>query len=72
MRVVRPVVTLPAFSLIVSLSGGPIRRTGRRRQYPGLDQVNVRIPRALAGKGEVPIALTVDGQKANAVTVSIR
>ncbi|MBM3746892.1 MAG: DUF3748 domain-containing protein [Acidobacteria bacterium] len=41
-------------------------------QYPGLDQVNVRIPRALAGKGEVPVVLTVDGQKANAVTVNIR
>jgi uncharacterized protein (TIGR03437 family) len=41
-------------------------------QYPGLDQVNVRIPRPLAGKGEVPVVLTVDGQKANAVTVNIR
>jgi uncharacterized protein (TIGR03437 family) len=41
-------------------------------QYAALDQVNLRVPRALAGKGEVPIVLTVDGKKANAVTVSIK
>lgn len=41
-------------------------------QYLGLDQVNVLVPRALAGKGEVPVLLTVDGKKSNAVTVNIR
>jgi uncharacterized protein (TIGR03437 family) len=40
-------------------------------QYPGLDQVNVRLPRSLAGKGEVNIALTVDGKAANTVTVRV-
>jgi uncharacterized protein (TIGR03437 family) len=41
-------------------------------QFPGLDQVNLRVPPALAGKGEVPIELTVDGKRANTVTVNIR
>jgi len=41
-------------------------------EYPGLDQINVRVPPSLAGKGEVPIAVTVDGKRANTVTVSIR
>jgi hypothetical protein len=40
-------------------------------QYPGLDQVNVRLPRSLAGRGEVNIALTVDGKAANTVTVRV-
>ena len=41
-------------------------------QYVGLDQVNVLVPRSLAGRGEVSIQLTVDGKKANPVTVNIR
>jgi uncharacterized protein (TIGR03437 family) len=41
-------------------------------QYVGLDQVNVRVPRALAGKGEVPILLTADGKKSNAVAVNLK
>jgi uncharacterized protein (TIGR03437 family) len=40
-------------------------------QYQGLDQVNVRVPRKLAGRGEVEIVLTINGQTTNAVTVRI-
>jgi uncharacterized protein (TIGR03437 family) len=40
--------------------------------FAGLDQVNVRVPRSLTGKGEVTIQLTADNRSANAVTVSIR
>jgi uncharacterized protein (TIGR03437 family) len=39
-------------------------------QYPGLDQVNLGpLPRSLAGRGEVEIALTTSGKVANGVTV---
>lgn len=41
-------------------------------QYAGLDQINVRVARSLAGKGEVPILVSVDGKRANMVTVNIR
>ncbi len=44
---------------------------GAQSQYPGLDQVNVYVPRALAGAGEVPVVLTVDGVTANVVTISV-
>ncbi len=40
--------------------------------FVGLDQVNVRLPRSLAGRGEVDVALMVDGEAANPVRVSIR
>jgi len=40
--------------------------------FVGLDQVNVRIPRSLIGKGEVDIMLAVDGQTANTVKVGIK
>jgi uncharacterized protein (TIGR03437 family) len=46
--------------------------TGAQGQFVGLDQVNVRLPRSLAGRGELDISLTVDGRPANTVTVRIR
>jgi uncharacterized protein (TIGR03437 family) len=45
---------------------------GAQPQYPGLDQVNLVVPRSLIGAGEVPVVLTVDGQTANVVTISLR
>jgi uncharacterized protein (TIGR03437 family) len=38
----------------------------------GLDQANVRIPRSLAGRGEVNVVFTFDGKTANTVTINIR
>jgi uncharacterized protein (TIGR03437 family) len=40
--------------------------------FAGLDQVNVPLQRALAGRGEVDVVLLVDGKAANTVRVSIR
>ncbi|MGH9841738.1 MAG: hypothetical protein ACREEM_23540 [Blastocatellia bacterium] len=45
---------------------------GAQGDFAGLDQINVRLPRSLAGRGEVDVALTVDSQVANTVKVSIR
>jgi uncharacterized protein (TIGR03437 family) len=45
---------------------------GAQPQYPGLDQVNLVVPRALMGAGEIPVVLTVDGQTANVVTISLK
>ncbi len=39
---------------------------------PGLDQINVRMPRGLAGRGDIEIACSVDGQEANVVQMRIR
>jgi uncharacterized protein (TIGR03437 family) len=38
----------------------------------GLDQINVAIPHILAGRGEVDVVLTVDGQVANTVRINIK
>lgn len=61
-------------AVTATIGGQPAEVLGAaaQGQYAGLDQVNVRLPRALAGRGEVPIELTVDGKKANTVTVSVR
>lgn len=45
---------------------------GAQSQFVGLDQVNVRLPRSLAGRGDVDVALTVDSQAANVVRVNIK
>jgi uncharacterized protein (TIGR03437 family) len=45
---------------------------GAQGEFVGLDQINVRAPRNLAGRGEVEVALMIDGQAANAVKVNFR
>ncbi|MGH9799260.1 MAG: hypothetical protein ACRD82_02770, partial [Blastocatellia bacterium] len=40
--------------------------------FVGLDQSNIRIPRALTGRGEVNVVMTVDGKTANTVTIQIK
>jgi len=40
--------------------------------YVGLDQVNVLLPKSLRGSGNVTAMLTVDGQSANAVSLSFK
>ncbi|MGH9843534.1 MAG: hypothetical protein ACREEM_32755 [Blastocatellia bacterium] len=45
---------------------------GAQGGFVGLDQVNLQLPRGLAGRGEVDVALTVDGQAANVVRIGIK
>ena len=45
---------------------------GAQGSLVGLDQINVRIPRSLLGRGEVNVALSVDGIAANVVTISVK
>ncbi|MBI3427717.1 MAG: PKD domain-containing protein [Acidobacteria bacterium] len=45
---------------------------GAQGSLVGLDQINQRLPRNLAGRGEVEIVLTVDGHPANTVRVGIK
>jgi uncharacterized protein (TIGR03437 family) len=40
--------------------------------FVGLDQLNARLSRSLAGRGEVDVVLTVDGRVANAVRINVR
>lgn len=41
-------------------------------EFTGQDQINVRIPRSLIGRGELDVALTVDGQNANTVKINVK
>ncbi len=45
---------------------------GEAPGFVGLDQCNVRIPRSLAGRGAVDLELSIDGQPANVVRITIK
>jgi len=45
---------------------------GEAPGFIGLDQLNVRLSRSLIGRGEVDVALTVDGRTANVVRVNVK
>lgn len=47
----------------------PALFAGAQGGFTGLDQINVLVPRALAGRGEVEVTVTVDGRTSNPVRV---
>ncbi len=49
-----------------------VEYAGAQGQYVGLDQVNLRLPRSLSGRGEVTVELLVDEKPANLVRVLMR
>ncbi len=62
-------------STLAVTAGGtalPVLYWGAQGQYPGLDQVNVELPRGLAGAGAVDLVVSVDGRAANTVTAMVQ
>ncbi len=62
-------------SAVTALIGGLaaiVEYADKHPEYVGLDQVNLKVPRALLGRGEVDVLLTVDGKVANIVKVHLR
>ncbi len=63
-------------SVVVTTRGGNVNGevlfVGAAPGFTGLDQVNVRIPRALIGRHEIDLALLVAGKTANVVRVNIQ
>lgn len=45
---------------------------GAQRDFAGLDQVTLHLPRELSGRGEAPVVLEVDDQEANRVSVRFK
>ncbi|HMV82538.1 MAG TPA: SUMF1/EgtB/PvdO family nonheme iron enzyme [Blastocatellia bacterium] len=50
----------------------PVSFAGAQGGLVGVDQCNLRLPHSLAGRGEIGIALTVDGKVSNTVKVRIK
>ncbi len=49
-----------------------VQFAGAAEGFAGLDQINLGLPRRLAGKGEAEIRLTIDDRSSNAVNIVIR
>ena len=50
----------------------PVEFAGKQGGLAGVDQLNLRLPRTLIGRGEVDLILRVDGKQANTVKVNIK
>jgi uncharacterized protein (TIGR03437 family) len=50
----------------------PVSYAGPQGSFVGEDQLNLQIPRSLAGRGNVPVTVTVEGRIVNAVGIVIR
>ena len=50
----------------------PVEYAGPQGGYVGLDQMNVELMRTLAGRGEIDIAVTVDGKAATLVKINMK
>ena len=64
-----------ALSNVATTVGGTACETlyaGAQGSLAGLDQVNVRLPRTLIGRGEVDVVFTAGGTAANAVRVNLK
>ncbi len=68
----RNVSSAAAASITIGGAQAQILYIGAQPTDPGLDQVNVVVPASLAGAGEVPVILTVNGQTANTVTLNVK
>ena len=69
------------FSNIGAASNGMVKLGGQdaellyagpQGQLAGLDQLNIRVPRALAGRGEIDVAFTAGGRTANLVKANVK
>jgi uncharacterized protein (TIGR03437 family) len=56
----------------VAGQSAPLQSASAQSQYQGLDQVNVTLPRSLAGMGEVSVYLVADGKVSNMTTLNIQ
>ena len=51
---------------------GEVLYAGPQPDFVGLDQINIRLPRNLMGRGEFELNVSVDGKSSNAVKIHIR
>jgi uncharacterized protein (TIGR03437 family) len=64
--------SLAAVTATLGGAAAELSFAGAQGSLTGLDQANLRIPRNLAGRGNVDLNFTVDGQTANTVTLNIK
>jgi uncharacterized protein (TIGR03437 family) len=69
---IRGVPSLADVSAKVGGLAAEVLYGGVQPEYVGLDQVNVRLPRSMAGRGAVTVEVSVSGKPCNPVVVAVR
>lgn len=69
---VRNVSTLSDVIVTVGGERAEVFYAGAQPSFTGLDQINVRIPRTLLGRGEIPVVVTAEGKVSNPVAINIQ
>jgi len=65
----------PSLSAVTATVGGAdaqVLYAGAQGDFIGVDQLNLRLPRSLMGRGEIDVVLRVEGKTANKVTINIK
>jgi uncharacterized protein (TIGR03437 family) len=65
-------VSLSDVTVSVGGTSAPVEYAGLQTTIPGLDQINARLPRSLAGRGETTVVVRVETQQANTATISFK
>jgi len=69
---IRHVSSIAAVDVKVGNIDAPVHYAGAQQQFAGLDQVNVALPVALEGRGQLVVTITVDGQTTNMGVISFQ
>lgn len=64
--------TQAAVTCSIGGANAEVLYAGAQGIFQGLDQINVRMPRSLIGRGEVDVLLIVDGKATNSVRINIK
>ncbi len=64
--------TLSTVSVRIGGIDSPVLYAGPQGTLTGLDQANIRLPQSLAGRGEMDVLFTADGQTANPIRINVR
>jgi uncharacterized protein (TIGR03437 family) len=64
--------SLSTVSLMIGSVSAPIYFAGAQGDLVGVDQINALVPRSLIGRGEVDVALVVDGKPATTVRIHVQ
>ncbi|MEK7829832.1 MAG: hypothetical protein AAB401_02035, partial [Acidobacteriota bacterium] len=64
--------SLTGVSSTIGGTASSVLFAGEQGGFVGVDQINLLLPKSLAGRGDVNLALTVDGQTSNSVKLQFR
>lgn len=64
--------SLDAVETLIGGIEAPVQYAGAQGYFAGLDQINMLLPRELAGRGETDIQMSIDGRPANVLRIYVR